>query len=239
MPVDALGPVWQDWATMNESEKQFSFTRAASSTSGRARSKFLSGRLPKTFAPAALNRQIARVLLPSLLLLLLNSGCKSVSRSHLMRDPQFCALVAHLTEAEAVARVQSALEYTKLALERRPGEIEFFELGWGAQGAALEIRNHLDRMGTGWVCFADRSGAGIASYGFGYRSTGERSMISVTRTRCMAVGFADVKSLHHGFNCYELFTYKVGAFSFYKYGLSNEKKRDLLAALCYLCPNAK
>jgi hypothetical protein len=35
LPVDALGPVWQDGAAMNESEKQFSFTRAASSTSGR------------------------------------------------------------------------------------------------------------------------------------------------------------------------------------------------------------
>ena len=35
MPVDALGPVWQARVAMNESEKQFSFTRAASSTSGR------------------------------------------------------------------------------------------------------------------------------------------------------------------------------------------------------------
>ena len=37
LPVDALGPVWQDGVAMDESEKQFSFTRAASSTSGRAR----------------------------------------------------------------------------------------------------------------------------------------------------------------------------------------------------------
>jgi hypothetical protein len=42
LPVDALGPAWQDEAATNESEKQFSFTRAASSTSGGAKSKFLS-----------------------------------------------------------------------------------------------------------------------------------------------------------------------------------------------------
>ena len=35
LPVHALGPVWQAAATMNESEKRFSFTRAASSTSER------------------------------------------------------------------------------------------------------------------------------------------------------------------------------------------------------------
>jgi len=35
LPVAALGPVWQAAATMNESEKRFSFTRAASSTSER------------------------------------------------------------------------------------------------------------------------------------------------------------------------------------------------------------
>ncbi|MCX6927781.1 MAG: Rieske 2Fe-2S domain-containing protein, partial [Verrucomicrobia bacterium] len=34
--VDALRQVWQDGAAMNESEKQFSFTRAAINTSGRA-----------------------------------------------------------------------------------------------------------------------------------------------------------------------------------------------------------
>ena len=39
LPVDALGPVWQDGVAMGESEKQFSFTRAASSTSGRARNQ--------------------------------------------------------------------------------------------------------------------------------------------------------------------------------------------------------
>ena len=39
LPVDALRQVWQDRAAMNESEKQFSFTRAASSTSGRAQNQ--------------------------------------------------------------------------------------------------------------------------------------------------------------------------------------------------------
>jgi hypothetical protein len=39
LPVDALRQVWQDEAAMNESEKQFSFTRAASSTSGRAKNQ--------------------------------------------------------------------------------------------------------------------------------------------------------------------------------------------------------
>jgi hypothetical protein len=42
LPVAALYQLWQDGAGMNESEKQFSFTRAASSTSGCAKSKFLS-----------------------------------------------------------------------------------------------------------------------------------------------------------------------------------------------------
>jgi hypothetical protein len=37
LPVVALHQLWQDGAGMNGSEKQFSFTRAASSTSGRAR----------------------------------------------------------------------------------------------------------------------------------------------------------------------------------------------------------
>src|ERR1035441_3227704 len=37
---DALRQDWQDGVAMNESEKQFSFTRAASSTSGRARKQF-------------------------------------------------------------------------------------------------------------------------------------------------------------------------------------------------------
>src|ERR1035441_7492823 len=40
--VEALHQLWQDGAGMNENEKQFSFTRAASSTSGRPKSKFLS-----------------------------------------------------------------------------------------------------------------------------------------------------------------------------------------------------
>jgi hypothetical protein len=38
-PVAALHQLWQDRAGMNESEKQFSFTRAASSTSGRAKNQ--------------------------------------------------------------------------------------------------------------------------------------------------------------------------------------------------------
>jgi len=42
LTVDALGPVWQAGAAMNESEKQFSFTRAALRTGGRAETKFLS-----------------------------------------------------------------------------------------------------------------------------------------------------------------------------------------------------
>src|ERR1035437_6565903 len=37
LPVDALHQVWQDGAGMNESENQFSLTRAALSTCGRAR----------------------------------------------------------------------------------------------------------------------------------------------------------------------------------------------------------
>ena len=41
-PVDALRQAWQDGAAMNESEKQISFSRAALSTCGRAKSKFLS-----------------------------------------------------------------------------------------------------------------------------------------------------------------------------------------------------
>jgi hypothetical protein len=39
LPVDALHQLWQDRAGMNENKKQFSFTRAASSTSGRAKNK--------------------------------------------------------------------------------------------------------------------------------------------------------------------------------------------------------
>src|ERR1035441_2002534 len=39
LPIDALHQVWQNGAAMNESEKQFSFTRAASSTSGRAKNQ--------------------------------------------------------------------------------------------------------------------------------------------------------------------------------------------------------
>jgi hypothetical protein len=39
LPVVALHQLWQDGAGMNENEKQFSFTRAASSTSGRAKNQ--------------------------------------------------------------------------------------------------------------------------------------------------------------------------------------------------------
>jgi hypothetical protein len=39
LPVDALRQVWQDEGAMNESEKRFSFTRAAPSTSGRAQNQ--------------------------------------------------------------------------------------------------------------------------------------------------------------------------------------------------------
>jgi len=39
LPVDALHQLWQDGAGMNESERQFSFTRVASSTSGRAKNQ--------------------------------------------------------------------------------------------------------------------------------------------------------------------------------------------------------
>ena len=45
LPVAALHQLWQDGAGMNESEKQFSFTRAASSTGGRAKSEFLSAKV--------------------------------------------------------------------------------------------------------------------------------------------------------------------------------------------------
>ena len=41
LPVDAFHQLWQDGPGMNESEKQFSFTRAAPSTSGCARKQFL------------------------------------------------------------------------------------------------------------------------------------------------------------------------------------------------------
>jgi hypothetical protein len=39
LPVDALHQLWQDGPGMNESEKQFSFTRATPSTSGRAKNQ--------------------------------------------------------------------------------------------------------------------------------------------------------------------------------------------------------
>jgi hypothetical protein len=40
LPVDALRQAWQNGVAMNESEKQFSFTRVALSTSGRAQKQF-------------------------------------------------------------------------------------------------------------------------------------------------------------------------------------------------------
>jgi hypothetical protein len=39
LPIVALHQLWQDGAGMNENEKQFSFTRATSSTSGRAKNQ--------------------------------------------------------------------------------------------------------------------------------------------------------------------------------------------------------
>jgi hypothetical protein len=39
LPVDALHQLWQDGAGMNESEKQFYFTRTASSTGGHAKNQ--------------------------------------------------------------------------------------------------------------------------------------------------------------------------------------------------------
>ena len=39
LPVDALRQDWQGGAAMNESEKQFSFTRAALSNCGRAKNQ--------------------------------------------------------------------------------------------------------------------------------------------------------------------------------------------------------
>jgi hypothetical protein len=45
LPINALHQFWQERAGMNESEKQFSFIRAALSTCGRAKSKFLSAKV--------------------------------------------------------------------------------------------------------------------------------------------------------------------------------------------------
>jgi hypothetical protein len=39
LPVDTLRQVWQHGSVMNESQNQFSFTRAAPSTSGRAKNQ--------------------------------------------------------------------------------------------------------------------------------------------------------------------------------------------------------
>jgi hypothetical protein len=52
-PVDALGPVWQHGSAMNESENQFSFSRAASSTSGRAKNQIPISILPGATSQAA------------------------------------------------------------------------------------------------------------------------------------------------------------------------------------------
>jgi hypothetical protein len=51
VPVDALRQVWQDGIAKAESEKQFSVTRAASSTSGRAKKQILI-RQPQNCPPA-------------------------------------------------------------------------------------------------------------------------------------------------------------------------------------------
>jgi hypothetical protein len=53
LPVVALHQLWQDGAGMNESEKQFSFTRAAPSTSGRAKNQISSYQF---FAPMTLSK---------------------------------------------------------------------------------------------------------------------------------------------------------------------------------------
>jgi hypothetical protein len=45
LPIAALHQLWQDGAAMNESEKQFSFTRAAPGASGRAKKQFLTSRM--------------------------------------------------------------------------------------------------------------------------------------------------------------------------------------------------
>jgi hypothetical protein len=52
LPVAALHQLWQDGAGMNESEKQFSFTRATSSTSGRAKNQIQFGPSPGPNIPA-------------------------------------------------------------------------------------------------------------------------------------------------------------------------------------------
>jgi hypothetical protein len=51
MPVAALHQICQDGAAMNESEKQLSFTRAASSTSGRAKNQIPISSENKLFGP--------------------------------------------------------------------------------------------------------------------------------------------------------------------------------------------
>jgi hypothetical protein len=51
LAVDALHQLWQDGPGMNESEKQFSFTRAASNTSGRAKNKIPISSENKLFGP--------------------------------------------------------------------------------------------------------------------------------------------------------------------------------------------
>ena len=67
LPVDALRQAWQDGAVMNESEKQFSFTRAASSTSGREKQILVSFKIV-----SFMNNQTC----------LLSNGCPPVSADH-------------------------------------------------------------------------------------------------------------------------------------------------------------
>jgi hypothetical protein len=51
LPVVTLHQFWQDGAGMNENEKQFSFTRAASNTSGRAKNQIPISSENKLFGP--------------------------------------------------------------------------------------------------------------------------------------------------------------------------------------------
>jgi hypothetical protein len=65
LPVDTLGSVWQDGAAMNEIGKQFSFTRAAPSTRGAAKSNFLSAKVKSGCSegesPSSLGQRSPRV----------------------------------------------------------------------------------------------------------------------------------------------------------------------------------
>ena len=56
LPVDAFHQLWQDGPGMNESEKQFSFTRAAPSTSGRAKNQIPTSDTPHGFCDTCLSQ---------------------------------------------------------------------------------------------------------------------------------------------------------------------------------------